>query len=513
MLAPFRRHALRAAAAAAAAADPIMAAELGTQTRRDRFTFAELFSGIGGFRIGLEAIGGRCVFACEYCKFAQATYRQNWPDDPSGLVVGDVRRQSTPSIPSADVLVAGFPCQSFSNAGRVRRFDDDRGQLFYELVRLATACRFRALLLENVRGLLEPEVMAEVVGALSAAGYHVQTREFDAALLLPQRRRRVFLACFRDAAAARIFAWPALPALRRCAYDALQPAEQLPAGLALPPAKWERVSGSSYFGRYPGARLLPPGALAQTLQTTYLSGYLLYSQFVPSRRGACGCTEEAGGAASAPPPRFFSPRECARLMGFPETFALPGQPGLTYRQLGNAVCPPLVAALGACVVHALEASLVSPTLPSEGEAEEAAGRGGAHEAVWVALQLALAAAPPEQRPTHAWLPPALVRTLGLDASAQAGAEPGGESLPSGPVTACARGAAFHASPEDGWARWSIDELLRHAAASAGEGACQLPRRDPVAPVQTLPSPTREAKAEAAALMRTAERVWMLRGSV
>ena len=69
--------------------------------------------------------------------------------------------------------------------------------------------------------------MAEVVGALSAAGYHVQTREFDAALLLPQRRRRVFLACFRDAAAARIFAWPALPALRRCAYDALQPAEQL----------------------------------------------------------------------------------------------------------------------------------------------------------------------------------------------------------------------------------------------------------------------------------------------
>ena len=101
------------------------------------------------------------------------------------------------------MLVAGFPCQSFSNGGRKLAFDDDRGQLFYELVRLATACRFRALLLENVRGLLEPEVMAAVQRALGAAGYAVSTREFDAAALLPQRRRRVFLACFRDTAAAQ----------------------------------------------------------------------------------------------------------------------------------------------------------------------------------------------------------------------------------------------------------------------------------------------------------------------
>ena len=128
-------------------------------------------------------------------RFAKATYRLNWPSDPSDFVVGDVCRQSPATIPPADVLVAGFPCQSFSNAGRKLAFDDDRGQLFYELVRLATACRFRALLLENVRGLLEPSVMAAVVRALAAAGYTVSTREFDAATLLPQRRRCVLLAC------------------------------------------------------------------------------------------------------------------------------------------------------------------------------------------------------------------------------------------------------------------------------------------------------------------------------
>ena len=132
-------------------------------------------------------------------------------------------------------------------------------------MRLATACRFRALLLENVRGLLEPEVMAAVQRALGVAGYTVSTREFDAATLLPQRRRRVFLACFRDTAAAQAFAWPALPALRRCAYDVLQAPDALPADLTLPEAKWARVRGSAYYARHPGARLLPPGALAQTL--------------------------------------------------------------------------------------------------------------------------------------------------------------------------------------------------------------------------------------------------------
>ena len=371
-----------------------------------RFRFAELFSGVGGFRLGLEAAGGACVFSCEYCRFACATYRSNFGVMP----VGDIRKIAAAQVPRHDVLAAGFPCQSFSNAGRLGGFDDARGELFYELVRIVRGCQPPALLLENVRGLLtRPDALAEVLRALAEAGYaHAEVAEYDAALLVPQRRRRVFIVCFRDVAAWRAFVWPALPALRRVASDVLEFAAETRAPrsteLELSREKWHKVASSAYYSRFPGARLLPHRALAQTLQTTYRSGFLLYSQFVPqaaaahpdsstaygdaqprgprlgphaiamdSTEDAAAESEGAGGAPDGggrggrrdggaheddckgpPPPRFFSPRECARLMGFPERFALPKADGLAYRQLGNAVVPPLVGALAVAVVHALE---------------------------------------------------------------------------------------------------------------------------------------------------------------
>ena len=496
----------------------------------DRFTFAELFSGVGGFRVGLEAIGGRCVFACEYCKFAKTTYRHNWPEDPSEFVVGDVCMQATPTIPPADVLVAGFPCQSFSNAGRKLAFGDERGQLFYELVRIVTAVRFRALLLENVRGLLEPAVLAEVTRCLTAAGYTVQTREVDAAQLLPQRRRRVFIVCFRSEAARRLFEWPVLPALRRSAEEVLQTGVVLPSDLELPKAKWDKVRSSDYFGRFPGARLLQPGALAQTLQTSYRSGYLLYSQFVPPRDAdaGCGCGggdgDEDDGVAPVAPPRFFSGRECARLMGFPEGFALPDD-ALASRQMGNAVCPPVIGAIGACVVHALEAAAGAPasedeavdTAEAEVEVAAAARRREAAtcEALWAALRLVLEAAPAERLPTHAWLPPTLAQLLGLTAATgeASASTAGGDDAASDtrrPPCGCAVGGAFHEPPERGWARWPIPDVVSRAESKRGDGTRRLPSRDPAAPTQTLPAPTRAAKAAAALGMRRLECVWALR---
>ena len=274
-----------------------------------RFDFVELFAGIGGFRLALEAVGGRCVLASEYSQHACAVYRRNWPNDPAHVLVGDVRKLVPAQIPPHDVLVGGFPCQSFSNAGRREGLDDDRGSLFFEVVRLLDGCRPRAFLLENVRGLLK--VMGTVKAHLCALGYAVHVREFDAALLVPQRRRRVFLVGFRDGAAATAFAWPLLPALRRTADSVLEEREQ--ASRRLPDAKWEKVRGSQYFSKFPGARVLQPGSLAQTLQTTYKSGYLLYSQFVPQSPPAT--------------PRYFSPRECARLMGFGEDFELAADEG------------------------------------------------------------------------------------------------------------------------------------------------------------------------------------------
>ena len=109
-----------------------------------RFTFVELFAGIGGFRLGLEALGGQCVFSCEYSKMATHVLRHNFA---TCVEAGDVKGVSPYMLPHHDLLVGGFPCQSFSNAGACGGFGDERGALFHEMCRLAKACQPKACLL------------------------------------------------------------------------------------------------------------------------------------------------------------------------------------------------------------------------------------------------------------------------------------------------------------------------------------------------------------------------------
>ena len=144
----------------------------------------------------LEAAGGECLLACEYCRFAQTTYRTNWPNS---CIVGDIHRIAAAQVPRHDVFAAGFPCQSFSNAGRLGGFEDDRGLLFYEMLRIIRSCQPRAILLENVHGLLTREsALAEVLSCLATAGYpDVHYALLDASLLVPQRRQRCFLVGFK----------------------------------------------------------------------------------------------------------------------------------------------------------------------------------------------------------------------------------------------------------------------------------------------------------------------------
>lgn len=138
-----------------------------------RFTFAECFAGIGGFRLGLEALGGVCVFASEYCTFARATYASNWPDT-AGTLVGDIRSIVPAQLPPHDLLVGGFPCQSFSNAGRKLGFDDPRGSLFYEIIRLLHHSRPRYETAPTSRPLLKH---APVLRGLSTALQRCAARE------------------------------------------------------------------------------------------------------------------------------------------------------------------------------------------------------------------------------------------------------------------------------------------------------------------------------------------------
>jgi DNA (cytosine-5)-methyltransferase 1 len=158
-------------------------------------TFIEMFSGIGGFRLGLERSGWRCVWANDIDRHACAVYRYRFGGRE--LVEGDIRAVEAGSVPDHTLLTAGFPCQSFSLAGKRKGFEDARGTLFYDIARVAEAKRPPLLLLENVRGLLSVQrgyCFARILQALDELGYDVEWQVLNSKHFgVPQNRERVFI--------------------------------------------------------------------------------------------------------------------------------------------------------------------------------------------------------------------------------------------------------------------------------------------------------------------------------
>lgn len=163
------------------------------------FKYVDLFSGIGGFRVGLDALGGTSVGFSEIDKRAIETYRQNF-NDPESHALGDVTKIS--DLPQADLVVGGVPCQSWSVAGKKRGFDDPRGKLWYDAIRMVEKAQPRAFIFENVKGLVDPRNKANIqliVDSFEEIGYSVRYQllnsyDFGA----PQNRSRVFLVGFRS---------------------------------------------------------------------------------------------------------------------------------------------------------------------------------------------------------------------------------------------------------------------------------------------------------------------------
>ena len=161
-------------------------------------TFIDLFCGIGGFRIALERLGMECVFSSDIDKYARKTYQHNFGEEPSG----DITQIKSEDIPDHDLMTAGFPCQPFSIAGYRKGFEDDRGQLFYQILRIAEDKKTPYLLLENVKGLINHNkgaTFSEMVKALEQLGYTVQwevlnTKDYG----LPQNRERLFIIASKE---------------------------------------------------------------------------------------------------------------------------------------------------------------------------------------------------------------------------------------------------------------------------------------------------------------------------
>lgn len=328
-----------------------------------RLRVADLFCGAGGFTLGFAAAGWEPVWACDSSPRAVALYEAVAGDaglDEHPVVTGDAREVT--ELPPHDVLCAGFPCQPFSKAGKGRAFDETsgRGLLVLEALRLAHVHRTPALLLENVRGLVSIDggaVLRRILRALTRAGYACRWRVLDTSThtSLPHSRARVFVAAFRDAAAAARFAWPEpLPAAERGALgDVLLPAGGLPrslyhdvhGGTSIDRLVTEGIAGGAIFPgtggmfrRNRGGRWMrKAGAVSYTL--THNMRLRAHVPWVWDARG----------------PRRLHHREFMRLQGFDDRTPLPeGLSDTDVRGLmGNAVTVPLVERLARAMAAAM----------------------------------------------------------------------------------------------------------------------------------------------------------------
>ena len=155
--------------------------------------FFDLFAGIGGFRLGMERAGHECIGSCEWDKHARETYKKNFGSYPEYDDAKDLHPQS---LPYFDVLCAGFPCQSFSYSGKRQGFNDTRGTLFFEIIRIARERKPRYLFLENVKGLLsnnKGKTFETILRSLDELGYDAEWEVFNSANFVPQERERVYI--------------------------------------------------------------------------------------------------------------------------------------------------------------------------------------------------------------------------------------------------------------------------------------------------------------------------------
>jgi len=324
--------------------------------KRVSFTFAELFAGIGGFRLALESVGGQCVFASEMHPTARAVYLENWLGGPGSsqehTLAGDLRLVPTEEVPEHDVLVGGFPCQPFSSLGKQDGLQDSRGRLFLHVCRVLREKKPLATLLENVPGLLKCHngaAMAEVIKGLNESGYRVACRVLDSSTVLPQVRRRVYIVAIRAdlSSACESFRFPWLPKLSRPVSDVLEEhvPNELQQALTVSEKYWLQVIASQAFREKPDDIVANPAEPSAPLISSYGShasgSYFRVTQFVPQKGSR---------------PRLLTQRECARLQGFPESFRIDhcaAQHMAWYKRIGNAVSVPIVAAVADALLVAL----------------------------------------------------------------------------------------------------------------------------------------------------------------
>lgn len=331
-----------------------------TPKRDSDFTFIDLFAGIGGIRLGFESQGGQCVYTSEWDSYARKTYMSNFSD--SHEIDGDITQVDAHSIPDHDVLLAGFPCQPFSIAGVSKKNSlgvphgfacKTQGTLFFDVARIIQTKRPKAFLLENVKNLMSHDkghtftVIRETLE--KELGYRIFYRVIDGKHFVPQHRERILIVGFDGETD---FSWDHIPLPP---LDALSP--KMRSVLHRENGSEPDVDSSRYIA--PTTGLVNSRYILSDKLWAYLQAY---AEKHRAKGNGFGCSvvtrEDTSRTLSARyykdgseiliargeglNPRRLTPRECARLMGFPEEFKIVVSDTRAYKQFGNSVVVPVI---------------------------------------------------------------------------------------------------------------------------------------------------------------------------
>lgn len=319
------------------------------QNRKGTFTFIDLFAGIGGMRIAFERAGGTCVYSSEWNKYSQQTYLANFAEQPEG----DITQVNAEDIPDHDILVAGFPCQPFSIAGvskknslgRATGFEDKtQGTLFFDVCRILQAKRPEAFMLENVKNLCSHDsgrTFQVICESLEELNYEVFYKVLDGQDFVPQHRERILIVGFDRQRYGREYEFdfkitPVSP--KPCMKDILE--SNVDSKYTLSDKLW--VYLQNYAAKHKAAGngfgygIAPLDGVSRTISARY---YKDGSEILIAQEGKN--------------PRRLTPRECARLQGFPDSFKIPVSDTQAYRQFGNSVVVPLMAEVAELIVKEL----------------------------------------------------------------------------------------------------------------------------------------------------------------
>ena len=327
-----------------------------SKPKKQKFEFIDLFAGIGGFRLALQNIGGRCVFTSEWDKYSKKTYKANFGEVPFGDITKPEVKSYIPD--SFDVLCAGFPCQSFSIAGKRGGFEDTRGTLFFDVAEIIKKKQPKAFFLENVKGMKSHDkgkTLKTILNTLREdLGYYVpepqiiNAKEFG----VPQNRERIFIVGFRKDLEINEFTYPKSKKTKTVLDDILEKEEVSVKHYlsttyvdTLRKHKARHKSKGNGFGY----EIIPNDGTANAVVCGGMGRErnLIFddrlTNFIP--------ITHITGEVNREGIRKMTPREWARLQGFPENFKIVVSDAQAYKQFGNSVAVPAIQATAKCIIE------------------------------------------------------------------------------------------------------------------------------------------------------------------